>query len=329
MQTEDMTITACLVVHDDISDLPELLTSLFGQTRKICQFVFCLTGTAGPARAAITERLPDAVIIERPDNPGFSGGINACLHESRSEFVLILNPDVVLQPNYVELCLRVFVEEKRVAGVGGLLLRLAGQDDRKEIDSAGFVVQPWLRLIDRSAGSSDLTQYQDREDVVGVCAAAAVFSTEALESIVEDEMIMDEDFWMYKEDQDLCLRLGEVGFRIVFEPQALAHHSRGWAPGRRFAVPLELRRHSLKNRYLILAKHWRIRVHGWTLPVLVLFEVGLFCALCCRDPRALKGYLLALKLLPKMRTQRRHLSLRLARRRKRTGENRPRIFVTA
>ena len=165
---------------------------------------------------------------------------------------------------------------------------------------------------DRAAGAPAEGAFSERESVDGVCAAAAVFDRAALLRVAENGEVMDEDFWMYKEDQDLCLRLREIGMRLIFEPGARAHHERGWAPERsRRDVRLEVRRHSLKNRYLILMKHWRWREHIWALPFIAGFEIFLFLALALREPRTMKGYLLALELLPRMFEKRRVLMSRV------------------
>ncbi|MCA9321385.1 MAG: glycosyltransferase [Planctomycetes bacterium] len=306
-------VAACIVLHESATRLAPLLASLDAQSQPLSRLIFCLNG-ADDGAAAIVAGLGDrAVLLRRPDNPGFSAGINACLERADTSHVLILNPDVVLDPDYVARCLAVFGEEDRVGGVAGQLLRPTDTLGEEAVDSAGFVAQPWLRIVDRASGARATDRaFHERESVVGICAAAALFDRQALALAAEDGRVMDEDFWMYKEDQDLCLRLREIGMRLIFEPGARAHHERGWAPERsRRDVRLEVRRHSLKNRYLILMKHWRWREHIWALPFIAGFEIFLFLALALREPRTMKGYLLALELLPRMFEKRRVLMSRV------------------
>ena len=326
MTAEAATLTVCIVVHESSPSIDGLLASVRRQTRRPERWVFCLNG-ADDGRVARLEALPERpTVIHRPENPGFSAGVNACVAVAETSHVALLNPDVEIEPDYFEACLAVFAEETDVAGVAGQLLR-PENDEGGRVDTAGFVAQPWLRIVDRASGSSATDTFTERESVVGVCAAAAVFDREALLQVAEEGRVMDEDFWMYKEDQDLCLRLRESGMRLIFEPRAKGRHSRGWAPERRSTVPVKLRRHSLKNRYLILIKHWRWKEHGWMLPFVVGFEVFLFCGLMLREPRTLPGYVLALRLVPRMLMKRRKILARERARRAVDAAGRPAIPV--
>ncbi len=324
MGTPSANITACVVLHDDISALGSLCASLERQSQVICQFVFCLNGTDPTVRDAVIQEMPQATILERPDNPGFSGGINACMEEATGDYVFTLNADVDLDEAYVANCLAAFDSEENVGVVGGLLMRPDGL-----VDSAGFAMQPWMRVVDRGSGAQDHSRFSRREVVVGVCGAAALFSKVALLDIAENSRVMDEDFWMYKEDQDICLRLNAGGFVCVFEPKAQAVHQRGWAAENRREVPIQLRRHSLKNRYLLLLKHWRFPNHVRMLPLLLLFEVFLFFGLCLRDPRAMTGYAMAVRLLPKMLRKRKELKMRARNRRLGIKDESSKPFVAA
>jgi len=297
------TLATCVVLHRDRDRLEDLVDGLRCQGRPADQWIFCVNG-ADDGSVSWLKALPEnPIVLDRSDNPGFSGGVNACIAVSDASHVLIMNADVVLGAGYVESCLRVFSEEHDVAGVGGKLVRGGGD----LLDSAGFIIQPWMRVVDRGAGAPAQGRFAEREGVMGVCGAAAVFDRRVLLDVAEDGRVMDEDFWMYKEDQDLCMRLCAAGWRLVYEPSAKARHDRGWRPGSRKGVGLEVRRHSLKNRYLLLLKHWRWRRHGWTLPFVLSFEILLFLGLMLREPLTMKGYILAFRLVPRMLEKRQEL----------------------
>ncbi len=308
----DSSITACFVLHESGEDLAPLLQTLEGQTRPPDHLVACVNGPEGGVLERLRALGDKVTVLHRPENPGFSTAVNACLDHVTTSHVLLINPDVELDPDYIGRCLQVFDEEERVAGVSGLLLRPSGREGVETLDTAGFVTQPWMRIVDRGSGAEGNDIFTERESVVGVCAAATVFRMDSLREVAEEGRVLDEDFWMYKEDQDLCIRLREIGQRLIFEPSARGRHRRGWAPEmRRTKIGLKLRQHSLKNRYLILLKHWRFREHIWTLPFLVGFEAFLFTALALREPKTMKGYLLALRLVPRMLEKRRALMKRV------------------
>ncbi len=310
--SSDSRITACFVLHQSGEDLAPLLHTLERQTRLPDHLVACVNGPDGGVLERLRALGGRVTVLHRPENPGFSTAVNACLDHVKTSHVLLINPDVELDPDYLARCLEVFDEEENVAGVSGLLLRPSGCEGIETLDTAGFVTQPWMRIVDRGSGAQGSDIFTERESVVGVCAAATVFRMDSLREVAEDGRILDEDFWMYKEDQDLCIRLREIGQRLILEPAIRGRHRRGWAPEtQRKEIGLKLRQHSLKNRYLILLKHWRFREHVWTLPFLVGFEAFLFAALALREPKTMKGYFLALKLVPRMLEKRRALMKRV------------------
>ena len=314
MATEPPSISACIVLYKSYGDLATLTAGLDCQTRFPEELIFCLNGPNDGSRAFLEAWRPALKILEPQANLGFAAGVNACGGASSGDFLFLLNADVVLQPDYLEKCLATLTAPggELLAGVGGLLLRPAAAGQATIVDSAGMTMQPWLRLADRGAGAEPGFFSGSGEVVVGLCAAALLLRRQALEEVAEDGQWLDEDFFMYKEDQDLCLRLNEVGWQMFFLPEARAEHRRGWAPGARKEIPLALRRHSLKNRYLLLLKHWRWSAHLWRLPFVVCFEIFLLLALLLKEPSTLKAYPMAIRRIPSVWRKRRQWLARMA-----------------
>ncbi len=272
----------------------EFLDSLSGRPNEI---VLCLNSDDAHLCARLQAHPCIDRLIVQPENPGFSGGVNACMASTTHPFIWLLNPDVLPAPNYLELSLDVLSRNPRCGAVGGLLLRSEG--DEAVIDSAGFAMQPWFRVVDRASGERDVGQFHQIESVLGLCAASLVIRRDAAEEAACPEGCFDVDYWMYKEDQDFCLRLREHGFECFFEPAARCLHTRGWQQGRRQNVPLLLRRHSLKNRYLLMARHLSPVRDLWRFPAIIVFELALLFRLLLLEPRTSVGYGMALALLPK------------------------------
>lgn len=80
----------------------------------------------------------------------------------------------------------------------------------------------------------------------------------ALEDVAVEGSVLLPEFHSYREDAELCFRLRERGWEVVYEPSARAVHGRQAVPGRRRALSPEINRHSLKNRYLLRVYHQTI-----------------------------------------------------------------------
>ena len=100
------------------------------------------------------------------------------------------------------------------------------------------------------------------EEVPAICGAFYLARVAALEAVVlRPGEVWDERFFAYKEDVDLCLRLGRAGWRTGLWHGAEAWHGRGWASDRR-AMPREVRVLAARTDLLLHARH-----RWWMLPV--------------------------------------------------------------
>jgi len=206
------------------------------------------------------------------ENRGFAGGANVALHElcraTHSEFFLLLNPDVRLEPEFASVLVNEMVGWPR-AGIGsGKLVRPSG-----EIDSAGIILPASRRPRDRGADEPDRGQYDRVETVFGAAGAALLIRRAALEELALDGEVFDEDFFLYHEDTDLAWRAGLLGWEVLYVPRARAEHSRGWRRGHRYEIPSAIRRHSFKNHYLQLIKNEEPFDFVLRLPVLLAHEL--------------------------------------------------------
>lgn len=298
-------VTLGLVAYRSRPHLDALFASLSRQSVRPARILVCLNGGDDGTRAFLGDRAPEALILEPGGNVGFARGMNLLIARAETAYFLAVNPDVVLADDFIERALAAMCSDPRIAAVGGKTLRPAVGGAPRRIDSAGHRLQPWFRVVDRGAGEIDRGRYDRFEDVVGVCAAAALYERSALLAVAEDGQVFDEDFWMYKEDVDLSFRLREAGRRVVYEPAAVATHARGFAAENRTRVDPRLRRRSFCNHHLLLWKHWSPARDFLRLPLILLFEAAAVLAMMLREPGTLAGLGDALSLRPRMIAKRR------------------------
>jgi GT2 family glycosyltransferase len=208
-------------------------------------------------------------VIRNETNRGFSAAVNQGLAAASGEFLLVVNPDCYLLPDYAERLVGVLGERassplsgKRaesplpIGSATGLLIRAQGWDiePTKDIDSAGMRMTRNGRHLDISVRPAELTE------VFGVSGAAAMFRVSFLRDVSIDGEAFDEDFFAYREDADLAWRGRLRGWRAVCEPRAVAYHVRRVTPEVRRRLPADVNMHSVKNRFLL-----RIRNEGMYL----------------------------------------------------------------
>lgn len=304
--------TVGIVSYRSYDDLGRCLESVANQKARP-EAVYVLDADAEPEHhEAIRERFP-WVSLESGPNRGYAGGANRLLgriaeRHPGSGFCLLLNPDVVLEPEFAERLLAAVAGRPDVALATGKLLR----PDGRTIDSAGIELPLHRRPRDRGSEQRDRGQLDEPGDVFGASGAAMLLRCAALADLALDGEIFDEDFFVYHEDTDLCWRARRLGWRVHYEPSARAVHARGWRRGARFDVPVHVRRHSFKNHYLQLIKNEPARDLARVLPALAAWEIMRLGYAVLRDPAVLPAYASAARLSRRALRKRRLLEAKIA-----------------
>lgn len=254
------------------------------------------------------------LIWEGAANRGYAAGANRILALAvercpSAEFVLLLNPDVSLESDFVHHLALEFARHPRAAIGGGKLMRSCGL----LIDSAGIEVGRSRRFRDRGSEERDVGQYDTPERVAAVSGAAMWLRTDFLDALSIEGEIFDEDFFSYHEDTDLSWRARQLGFSVLFVPEARAKHERGWKRSDRKNVPVNIRRHSFKNRYLEMIKNDRLRSVLRDLPAILGVEMARLAFLLFSDWAVFPGYLDAARLSGRAWSKRRAIQVRIDR----------------
>jgi len=225
-------------------------------------------------------------VIREASNTGFAAAANRGVAATATPWVLLLNPDCAPRPDYVGRLLRTLASTDTPASVGALtgkLLRGRGHDleATATVDSAGMVVTPAGRHLDRGAGEPDDGSFDAPAWVFGGTGAATLFRREALVDVAyADDEFFAESFFAYREDAELAWRLQLRGWQCLYEPKAVAVHRRGFRPERGRVGHEHINRHSVRNRFLLRLHcadlSWHLRsLPWWLLRDLLVFGASL------------------------------------------------------
>ncbi len=181
----------------------------------------------------IRRRFPEIRLIANPDNVGFAKANNQAIRESSGDYILLLNPDTVVEEDTFQAILR-YMEAHPEAGALGVKM-IDGSGSFLPESKRGFP-GPWVafcqmaglgRLFPRSRLFNRyhlgfLDQHSPHE--VDVLAGAfMLLRREALDRVG----LLDERFFMYGEDIDLSYRLQKAGYRNIYFPETRIIHYKG------------------------------------------------------------------------------------------------------
>ncbi len=197
-------------------------------------------------------------IVYNEENVGFAAAQNQAIGLSEAEWVLTLNPDVLLLPGFIEALVTAGNLDPKVGTVCGKLLTMTATFDFPEeptVDSTGIYFTPNLRHLDRGSLQVDNGHFRNYEYVFGATAAAALYRREMVDDIQVWGEFFDADFFVYREDADVAWRAQLMGWKCLYAPYAKGYHVRKALPGNRRALPAEINMHSVKNRFLLRMKN--------------------------------------------------------------------------
>ncbi|GAE34987.1 glycosyltransferase family 2 protein [Halalkalibacter akibai] len=255
-------------------------------------------------------------IVANKENTGYSRAANQGITLSSSRYVSIINPDVMLSPNYGYHIVKKMDENNAIGAATGKLIKYDFKTNKSldVIDSTGIEKDKGYNMFDRGQNSEDLNYYDSKQHVFGVSGAAPLYRKEALESVSRSNEFFDEDFFAYKEDIDLSWRLNIFNWKCVFVPEAEGYHGRGFgAPVNkglkekikfRRNQSLFLRKLSLRNHYCLLIKNLKLSELNFHI---IKNEVSKFGYCLLFETKTLNALFELIPLLPKMLKKRKFL----------------------
>ena len=230
------------MTHNESRDVERLLPTLFAQTYRDAALVAIDNGSEDGTRASLAAfekvaPIPMTVVPSR-ENLGYTGGHNAGIAralEAGARWVLVLNADVVLAPDFVETLLGEALrsENADVGAFTGKILRADGEELRPTtvLDTVGIRMTPNGRHFDVGSGLPDDGRYDRPAEIFGVSGCVALFRAEALADVKISTGFFDDDFFVYREDVDLAWRLRGRGWRARCVPSAVALAPQAEPPG--------------------------------------------------------------------------------------------------
>lgn len=183
----------------------------------------------------VREEFPTVEVVEPGENLGFARANNLGIRRTASDLVLLLNPDTLVPPGALTTLAAALAAQPRAAAAGP---RLVDGQGRAEL-SFGWALGPWGELRQKVIGGGYARRLRwmerrveawtrapgRREWLSGACLLVRRADLEAVG-------LLDERYFMYTEDVDLCVRLRARGRTVIFVPDAEVVHLRGRSAGR-------------------------------------------------------------------------------------------------
>lgn len=236
MADNSSSLAIIVVTYNSATEIGPCLTSLVGHTRPFPTTIAVVDNASTDGTADLVRTgWPSVQVIESPTNVGFARANNLGIRATSSDYVLLLNPDTVAPPGAIPALVRGLAGHPDAA-IGGA--RLLSETGFPEL-SWGDPIGPWNELKRKVLTSLyhrkirwivrrvDRLSRQARE-VPWVSGACMVIRRPDLDAVG----LLDERYFMYTEDVDLCRAMQKRGRRVLFVAGAEVLHYRGRSAAR-------------------------------------------------------------------------------------------------
>jgi len=229
----------------------------------------------------IRDKFPDVHLIANTENAGFAVANNQALKRASGEYILLINPDTIVQEDTFSVIID-FLKQHPECGMVGC--KILNPDGSLQLACRRSFPTPWIaftkisglsNIFPRSKlfGKYNLT-YLNQDETYEVEAISGSFMF-FRKQVVQDIGYLDESFFMYGEDLDWCYRIREANWKIYYLPETKIIHFKGESSKK---ADIDLILQFYRAMKLFVEKHYQHRylhVPQW----LLLMGIGLRASL--------------------------------------------------
>lgn len=287
-------VSVITVNWNNFNDSAECLESLRKTTYSNFEVIVVDNGSGGDDVSLLKQRFGDSIrLIVNDKNSGFAGGCNIGIKDALArgaDYVVLLNNDTVVAPDFLEGLVRVAQSDERVGIAGG---KVFCYELPELIWFAGGIINYRTgRTPIRGSGEADKGQFDEIVRVDWISGCFMFISRDVLQAVG----MLDERFFFGWEDVDLCVRAARKGFKVLFVPESRIWH-KGFGIDKRdrlMGMPVY---YATRGQFLFMEKHfakpqlavaWLYFVvtfpgcvwvysrilHQWKVPLYILWGIG-------------------------------------------------------
>jgi len=181
----------------------------------------------------VKDKFPEVKCIANTNNTGFSVANNQAIVKSSGEYVLLLNPDTVVQEDTFKICLQYLDKHQDVGGLGVKMIDGKGKflpESKRGLPTPEVALYKMIGLNKLFPKSKRFGKYhlgfvnENQTAEIDVLAGAYMMMRK---SVLDQTGLLDETFFMYGEDIDLSYRITKAGYKNVYLPTTSIIHYKG------------------------------------------------------------------------------------------------------
>jgi len=225
--TDTPKVAVVILNWNGVKYLKQFLPSVLASTWPGLDIVLGDNGSTDDSVAFVRENFPRVKIIETGNNYGFTGGYNRVLKQVEADYFILLNSDVEVVPGWIEPVINLMESDPLIAAAAPKLLAYAQKNQFEHAGAAGGFIDsfgyPFCRGRMFYEVEDDLGQYQQSGEVFWASGASLFIK----KKYWDEAGGFDEFFFAHMEEIDLCWRLKNMGYKVMYCAQSTVYHVGG------------------------------------------------------------------------------------------------------
>ena len=277
-----MKLSIVIVNYNVEHFLEQCLHSVYTALEGIDGEVWVVDNNSVDGSLAMLERkFPQVKVIANKENVGFARANNQAIRLSQAEYVLLLNPDTIVEPDTFSKCLNFMDNTPDAGGLGVKMLNGNGEflpESKRGLpvpSVAFYKIFGLSKLFPKSKkfGAYHLT-YLSPDEIHSVDVLAGAFML-MRKSVLDQVGLLDEDYFMYGEDIDLSYRITQGGYKNYYFPETRIIHYKGESTKKSSVNYVYVFYNAMR---IFANKHFsqkNAKLFNWLITIAIWFRAGL------------------------------------------------------
>lgn len=226
--TKAAKIAIVILNWNGVKLFPDFLPSILEHSKgDNIEIIVADNGSTDNSLDYLKVNFPSITLMDLENNYGFAKGYNVALEQIEADYFVLVNSDVKVTKGWLEPCINQFERNDKIVVVQPKVLSFNKPDYFEYAGAAGGFIDkygyPFCRGRILNKVEKDESQYDKSTEIFWATGACMFVRTEAFKSVGG----LDSDFWAHMEEIDLCWRLKNQGYKIVYEPKSTIYHLGG------------------------------------------------------------------------------------------------------
>jgi len=213
----DLPLVSVIILNYNAGDLLlNCVNSLKKSTYENLELIVVDNISSDNSQKKCKEKFPDIKLIQNKENLGYCGGNNIGIEQANGEFIVILNPDTIVECDWIQELITAY----KKFGDGLYQPKILSLNEENIIQSTGNMIHVFGFGFARDKGKK-ITNEKEEVEKIGYASGTCLFTSR---KVINKIGMLDEFLFLYHDDLDLGWRAAQIGINSYYVPKSKIFH---------------------------------------------------------------------------------------------------------